>query len=629
MARSVFSSAACVAVVFVGTLAAADKRPAETAADAEARELVQQALLAESQGDNAQRAQRLSAAILAAPQSPPANWHLAHVRVENEWLPVSVAVHRFVNDPHSAKYAELRQKVIQSTTPAASAKTLHELALWCQRNQMADAARVHFAQLLMHPAANKDQGADAIRALDLHQVNGKWFTGEELAAQRAATKALDLAFAHWEGKLQGLRTQLDSEGAAARAKAAEELAQIDDPAIISVLESLLAGGGEHFHLAVIKRLTGFPQYEATVTLARLAVLSDSAAARDAATVALKDRPIAEFVPLLLGELAAPFKSQFRVGWDAAGRIGYTQAVLQEGVAGNRLLLTSAISAQQLVGFSRTIDNTVRAAPREPIHQTRTIIPNSGPTPAEAFASELATTQAIAAQRELQLVQANDAVAKSNRRLFEVLESTTGQPLQRQPAAWGEWWQSFNEYRPSRPTQFAYQHSNCTYLAATGYTTVVNGTRNVSCFVKGTPVRTERGVVAIETILPGDRVLAQDQESGELTFKPVLAVTLRPPSKVTRIKAGGEEVVTTLGHPFWVLGRGWRMAKQLQAGDLLHTLGGATTIESVQPLADDQPAHNLVVDDFNTYFVGQAGLLVHDNEFRKPTTAVVPGLPAAN
>src|SRR5689334_17563748 len=124
MARSVFSSAACVAVVFVGTLAAADKRPAETAADAEARELVQQALLAESQGDNAQRAQRLSAAILAAPQSPPANWHLAHVRVENEWLPVSVAVHRFVNDPHSAKYAELRQKVIQSTTPAASAKTL-------------------------------------------------------------------------------------------------------------------------------------------------------------------------------------------------------------------------------------------------------------------------------------------------------------------------------------------------------------------------------------------------------------------------------------------------------------------------------------------------------------------------
>jgi hypothetical protein len=28
---------------------------------------------------------------------------------------------------------------------------------------------------------------------------------------------------------------------------------------------------------------------------------------------------------------------------------------------------------------------------------------------------------------------------------------------------------------------------------------------------------------------------------------------------------------------------------------------------------------------NTYFVGQSSLLVHDNEFRKPTRAIVPGL----
>jgi hypothetical protein len=33
----------------------------------------------------------------------------------------------------------------------------------------------------------------------------------------------------------------------------------------------------------------------------------------------------------------------------------------------------------------------------------------------------------------------------------------------------------------------------------------------------------------------------------------------------------------------------------------------------------------VVDDDNTYFVGQSGLLVHDNEFRKPTRSIVPGL----
>jgi hypothetical protein len=72
-----------------------------------------------------------------------------------------------------------------------------------------------------------------------------------------------------------------------------------------------------------------------------------------------------------------------------------------------------------------------------------------------------------------------------------------------------------------------------------------------------------------------------------------------------------------------------MAKQLQPGNLLHGLGGAVTIESVEQLPDEQPAHNLVVDGFNTYFVGQAGVLVHDNEFRRPTTSIVPGLPGAS
>jgi intein/homing endonuclease len=92
----------------------------------------------------------------------------------------------------------------------------------------------------------------------------------------------------------------------------------------------------------------------------------------------------------------------------------------------------------------------------------------------------------------------------------------------------------------------------------------------------------------------------------------------------RVTAGSEELVTTLGHPFWVNGHGWKMAKELAAGDLLHSLGGSVKIEKVEPIGEEK-AYNLVVDDFNTYFVGHAGLLVHDNEFRKPTRAIVPGL----
>jgi hypothetical protein len=93
-----------------------------------------------------------------------------------------------------------------------------------------------------------------------------------------------------------------------------------------------------------------------------------------------------------------------------------------------------------------------------------------------------------------------------------------------------------------------------------------------------------------------------------------------------IQIEGEKIVTTLGHPFWVAGHGWKMAKELKPGDLLHRLAGAVSISAIEP-APKAAAHNLVVDDFNTYFVGHAGLLVHDNEFRRPTRAIVPGLAA--
>jgi hypothetical protein len=129
---------------------------------------------------------------------------------------------------------------------------------------------------------------------------------------------------------------------------------------------------------------------------------------------------------------------------------------------------------------------------------------------------------------------------------------------------------------------------------------------------------------IETIRPGDRVLSQNQDTGELAYKVVLTKTLRPPTEMVRIQVKDENVVTTLGHPFWVVGHGWKMAKELKEGDLLHRLDGATRITAMTS-APEAAAHNLVVDEFNTYFVGETGLLVHDNEFRKPTRSTVPGM----
>jgi hypothetical protein len=140
---------------------------------------------------------------------------------------------------------------------------------------------------------------------------------------------------------------------------------------------------------------------------------------------------------------------------------------------------------------------------------------------------------------------------------------------------------------------------------------------------GTLVWTEAGLEPIQHLRPGDRVLSQDPETGELALRFVLNVGLRPTTSMRRLKVGGDTVLATQGHPFWSVGSGWRMVKELQATDRLHTITGAAPIELLEG-GPDWEAHNLVVDGFGTYFVGKAGLLVRDNNLGEVLDAPLPG-----
>jgi hypothetical protein len=68
-----------------------------------------------------------------------------------------------------------------------------------------------------------------------------------------------------------------------------------------------------------------------------------------------------------------------------------------------------------------------------------------------------------------------------------------------------------------------------------------------------------------------------------------------------------------------------MAKELERGATLHSLADSGRIESVES-ATNTETYNLVVADFNTYFIGMSGVLAHDNTPRRPTQAIVPGGP---
>ena len=123
------------------------------------------------------------------------------------------------------------------------------------------------------------------------------------------------------------------------------------------------------------------------------------------------------------------------------------------------------------------------------------------------------------------------------------------------------------------------------------------------------------------------ISGRNVETGELCFRPVVERTVRPPTRIMNIRLADHElpIRATKGHPIWVNGKGWRMAKKLEVGELLQSMHGPAEVVAVEEEPTPREAFNLVVAGTGTYFVGQEALLVHDNTYRAPTRCVVPGL----
>lgn len=236
--------------------------------------------------------------------------------------------------------------------------------------------------------------------------------------------------------------------------------------------------------------------------------------------------------------------------------------------------------------------------------------------------------AMAAQSQLErdvstLEAYNQPIQQRNDRLFSILNAVAAKDIPPDRASWTAWYTDLIGFR----------HLN--NVAATGRGSFMEEVpigfqpmsiersgiipmviQRMSCFAAGTPVRTDRGLRPIEQVQVGDLVLAQDQQTGALAYRPVNRRFDNPPSKTFAIKAAGEEIVSSEFHRFWKTGAGWVMARDLKPGDSVRLLGGLARVESMTAGAV-QPVYNLDVDTDASFFVGRAGLLVHDN--------TVPGL----
>ena len=138
---------------------------------------------------------------------------------------------------------------------------------------------------------------------------------------------------------------------------------------------------------------------------------------------------------------------------------------------------------------------------------------------------------------------------------------------------------------------------------------------MSCFVAGTMVLTAAGLVAIESLAVGDRIITTNPDTLETSEKTVLETYVGEATKLVHLTINGEKIVTTDNHPFYVQGRGFIEAGNLLVGDkLISVKGDDLLIEDYHIDLTEEPdlVYNFQVEDFHTYFVGACGVWVHND-----------------
>jgi hypothetical protein len=152
--------------------------------------------------------------------------------------------------------------------------------------------------------------------------------------------------------------------------------------------------------------------------------------------------------------------------------------------------------------------------------------------------------------------------------------------------------------------------------------LVNNLRTVdrlgACFVAGTLVQTREGLKPIELVRIGDFVRSQPEMGGDRAYRRVNDVFSFEDKAVLEIVCNdtlgrSELFVATHNHPFWVKDIGWTAAVFLEVDQVLELVDGreawVTEICDTGALAR---VYNFEVDGFHTYYVGELGVWVHND-----------------
>lgn len=160
----------------------------------------------------------------------------------------------------------------------------------------------------------------------------------------------------------------------------------------------------------------------------------------------------------------------------------------------------------------------------------------------------------------------------------------------------------------------FQFAVCALAAFSGMAYQTMKKMPKTCFVAGTMIVTAEGLVAIENIKAGDKVLSTDTGNFASEEKTVLETYVRKVQKLVHLTVNGKVISTTVDHPFYVKDIGFVDAGNLQTRDkLVDSDGKIWRIEKIEHEITTEPTtvYNFQVEDYHTYHVGEMGVLVHN------------------
>ncbi len=607
---------------------------------------IRSALYAEKAGRSEERDLHLKHAIEIDPENTLARSLLGQVRARKGWIAASAIEEKPKDDRSQQALSEYRSRreglnamdgelTAVSRTGSGQALSPHQLewirvgraqlaferskfGAWCEKSGLVDEARAEYTNaVLLNPLLEF-----AWRKLGYVQYQSSWMPLEAAKAAAAKDKAQRKANAYWRPYLERTKRRLGEKSE--RGAAIARLLEIDDPAAVASVRSMLIDSKEDHQSFATKILKRIPTAESSHVLAEIAVSSDHEAVRSAAAEALRGRRETDFALDLIELIHTPAvytvepvngpgstgmlvvdTPRFRLErrYDAPGvvQVDRSQAYVGYDCNGLPIALRGAeirkIQSDYVQGKFAKAEQVLENA------ESRT----AKFIEAANFKASYARSMLEADVRALE--QANERIEATNARASFALTTIfdNAELSANDEEGWHRWYFDRVGYSYNPPPKSSYQQSLSTLPAPV----------LTSCFAAGTLVHTSQGHKAIELIEPGDRVLSQDVESGTIGFQSVLVIHHNPPAATVKLNfEGGETLVPSTYHRFWVAGQGWKQARDLKAGDLLRALSRALKVQSVEKGAK-VPVYNLDVAPTHTFFAGGVDCLVHDNTLPEP------------